>query len=327
MLLSWLAAVLAVAVLGLFALVNVTTLLIILMHLTAFFLLCELAGWIIRLLTKKRISYDIRGGAAILLTAVYLGVGVYMAFHVFETDYEFETEKDLKQDLRIVQIADSHLGVTLDGERFSRQMERIQAVKPDVVVVVGDFVDDDSDAEDMIRACAALGELETTYGVYFVYGNHDDGYFQHRNFTAAQLEEELRKNNVVILEDESVLLDDSFYLVGRRDRSMPGREEAGSLTAPLDNTKYIIMLDHQPNDYDAEAASGADLVLSGHTHGGHIFPGGLIGIWTGANDRAYGTELRGNTRFVVTSGISGWAIPIKTGTYSEFVVIDVHRAA
>ena len=83
------------------------------------------------------------------------------------------------------------------------------------------------------------------------------------------------------------------------------------------------MLDHQPNDYDAEAQSGADLVLSGHTHGGHMWPAGLIGLAMGSNDRVYGTETRGETTFVVTSGISGWAIPFKTGTHSEIVVIDV----
>ncbi|MBQ9188951.1 MAG: metallophosphoesterase, partial [Clostridia bacterium] len=84
-----------------------------------------------------------------------------------------------------------------------------------------------------------------------------------------------------------------------------------------------VMLDHQPNDYAAEAAAGMDLVLSGHTHGGHIFPAGQIGLWIGANDFLYGTTRIGQTDFVVTSGISGWAIPFKTGTFSEYVVIDL----
>ena len=100
---------------------------------------------------------------------------------------------------------------------------------------------------------------------------------------------------------------------------------ASELMRGLDETKYVIMLDHQPNDYAAEAEAGADLVLSGHTHGGHIFPAGLIGLWTGANDRTYGSERRGNTDFYVTSGISGWGIPFKTGCISEFVVIDIVR--
>ena len=83
------------------------------------------------------------------------------------------------------------------------------------------------------------------------------------------------------------------------------------------------MIDHQPNAYDEEADSGADLVLSGHTHGGHIFPGAYLGEWFGMNDRSYGIEKRQNTQFVVTSGISGWGIPFKTGTFSEYVMINI----
>ena len=92
----------------------------------------------------------------------------------------------------------------------------------------------------------------------------------------------------------------------------------------IDPSRYVIMLDHQPNDYTAEAEAGPDLVISGHTHGGHIFPAGLVGQLTGANDRLYGTERRGNTDFLVTSGISGWGIPFKTFAVSEYVVVDIY---
>ena len=96
--------------------------------------------------------------------------------------------------------------------------------------------------------------------------------------------------------------------------------------AEADSSQYTVVLDHQPNAYDEEAQSGADLVLSGHTHGGHIFPAGQIGLAIGANDRVYGYEKRLNTDYIVTSGISGWAIPFKTGTISEYCIIDVSPA-
>ena len=98
-----------------------------------------------------------------------------------------------------------------------------------------------------------------------------------------------------------------------------------SLAQGMDGSLFTVVLDHQPNDYEKEAASGVDLVLSGHTHGGHIFPGGLIGLLIGANDRVYGTEVRDNTTFIVTSGISGWAIPFKTLCHSEIIVVDVRQ--
>ena len=125
-----------------------------------------------------------------------------------------------------------------------------------------------------------------------------------------------------ILEDECVLLDGGFYLIGRRDRSMRARKSMEALTQGLDRSRFAILLDHQPNDC-AQEQGRVDLVLSGHTHGGHIFPAGLVGALTGANDIIYGKEERGSTTFIVTSGISGWAIPFKTGTRSEFAVIDV----
>ena len=323
-LLSWLAACAPVACLGLFALINVSTLAIVLMHLALIWGLCALGAGILGKVRGRKVSYDRRALAAVLLTAVYLGVGWFMAHHVFETHYTFHTGKDLGADrLRIVEIADAHLGITLDGADFARQMERVQAAEPDAVVIVGDFVDDDSAADDMLEACRALGSLHTRYGVYFCFGNHDEGYFNHRNFTAEALCEALEANGVTILEDESVPVGEHVTLIGRKDRSMRGRRAVGELTAGLDPARYTVLLDHQPNDYANEAVPPVDLVLSGHTHGGHIFPAGQIGLLTGANDRRYGTERRGDTDFVVTSGISGWAIPFKTGTWSEYVVIDI----
>ena len=112
-------------------------------------------------------------------------------------------------------------------------------------------------------------------------------------------------------------------IAGRLDRSFRNRKSAPELTEALDKTRFILMLDHQPNDYDAEAASGADLVISGHTHGGHIFPAGQLGLLMGANDRIYGLEQRRDTSFIVTSGVSGWAVPFKTGTFSEYLIVEI----
>lgn len=320
---GFLLSLLPVAAVSLFAFINYFTAMVVALHLFMGFVICDIAAFIVRKSLKKSFNYDIQIYSAILLTAVYLGIGWFMAHHIFVTEYTFYTDKDIGQNLRIVEIADSHLGITLDGKRFADQINRVQGTDPDVVVIAGDFVDDDTKKQDMIEACRALGKLNTTYGVYFVFGNHDEGYYNYRNFTSAELRRELNENGVTVLEDESVLVDNEFYIVGRQDRSVPARAEAVTLTEKLDKSKYIVLLDHQPNDYDNETKAKADLVLSGHTHGGHIFPAGLIGLATGANDKVYGAEVRNGTTFVVTSGISGWAIPFKTGTFSEYTVIDI----
>ena len=321
--LSWLCALACVAALGLFARINVPTMIVVLLHLAAAFMLCAGLAALIKALTGYAVPYDWRGACALLLTAAYLTFGWFAAHNVTETDYAFQTDKPVGRSLRIAMIADAHLGVTLDGESFARELEKIQSAEPDLLVIVGDFVDDDSSRADLLGACEALKHLKTRYGVFYVHGNHDRGYFTSRDFSAGQLKQTLIDSGVTVLEDEIVHIGAGYTLIGRRDRSDSARQEMAALTAGLDASKYWIVLDHQPNDYDAEAAAGADLVLSGHTHGGHMFPAGQLGLWMGANDFNYGATARGKTNFVVTSGISGWAIPFKTGTRSEFVVIDI----
>ncbi|MBQ3830069.1 MAG: metallophosphoesterase [Spirochaetales bacterium] len=323
--LSWLVSLLAVSSLALFLLFNVTTFLIVVLHAALGFLFCDIAFLIYRKVSGKKTGYDLQNWLAIAITVIYLAIGWVTAHNIAITHYSVKTDKDIGGSLRIVGISDSHLGITLDGEAFARQMKRIQDLEPDIVVLIGDFVDDDSSREDMVRACSALGELKTKYGVYYVYGNHDDGYFRYRDFSKMELRRNLTDNGVVILEDQRVPVDGLFYIIGRKDRSYSGRADMERLTNGMDRKLFSIVLDHQPNDYMSEAASGVDLVLSGHTHGGHIFPAGIIGLIIGANDRVYGSEVRENTTFIVTSGISGWAIPFKTLCFSEILVVDVSQ--
>ena len=267
------------------------------------------------------------GAAVIIFTAIYLAIGWYNAHHVAITKYKVKTEKAIAaDDLRIVQITDSHVGTTFDGRGFAEHMKTIQDLHPDIVVITGDYVDDSTTREDMVLSCQALGQLETTYGVYYVYGNHDRGYYSSRDFSAEDMEAELAKNNVKVLKDESVFLGDNIYVVGRKDASMRERLSAQALTEGLDKDAFILMLDHQPTDYDNEAAAGADLVLSGHSHGGQLIPLQFVGqCIIRSNNRTYGIEKRKGTTFIVCSGISDWAIDFKTGCISEIVVVDVKK--
>ena len=322
-LLSWIICIAPLAVL--FLLTGTVNFFVILMHLLVFWIIADITGGIIRKKTKREIKCYFEGAAAIMLTAVYLVFGWYNAHNVSRTLYTVHTDKAIPEgSMRIVGFADSHLGITLDGERFAKEMKRIQNENPDIVVIAGDFVDDSSNRNDMVSACKALGELKTKYGVYFILGNHDDGYFKGgRDFDIDDLRNELIKNKVVILEDEIAEVNNNVVIVGRRDKRDAKRADIKEITKNIDKSKFVIILDHQPNDYENEADAGVDFVFSGHTHGGHIWPTGYIGLITGANDLVYGTKVIDETEFIVTSGISGWAIPFKTGTFSEYVVIDV----
>ncbi|MCR5452237.1 MAG: metallophosphoesterase [Lachnospiraceae bacterium] len=267
------------------------------------------------------------GNAALIFTAIYLLIGVYNNYNVRETHYTVTTEKDLgAEKLRVVQISDSHLGTTFDGNGFAALLKQIQLTDPDIVVITGDYVDDGTKRDDMLLATKALGELKSTYGTYFIFGNHDKGYFNSRDFSSTDLINELEKNGIRVLEDDSILIDNRFYLIGRADKSNPLRKSARDMMSGLDKSKFSLVLDHQPNDYDNEAEANMDLVLSGHTHGGQLFPIGYIGLAIGANDRTYGREIRNGTQFIVNSGISDWELIFKTFTFSEYAVIDIKNA-
>ncbi|MBQ8108040.1 MAG: metallophosphoesterase [Ruminococcus sp.] len=325
--LGWAAAALPFLVCLSFALIDLIAFAVTIIHLVMFRLLAALVRKIACKASGKEITADAFRIGAIIVTVIYMGIGWFCAHHVFLTKYEFTTDKQLPGgSLRIAEIADLHLGITLDGDGFAEECEKMSSSqKPDVVVVTGDFVDDSSKRADMIKACKALGDIDCKYGVYFIYGNHDKGYRDHRDFTYDDLDAELEKNGVTILRDEIAQVE-GFNIIGRKDRSFEddeGRMTAQELMELTDPSRFNIMLDHQPNDYANEAKAGPDMVLSGHTHGGHIFPAQLFMTWGKMNDRVYGTQTRESTTFVVSSGISGWAIPFKTGTISEIVIIDV----
>ncbi len=303
-------------------------------HLLVFWALCDGVGWLIR---RRRGSGEARprrysaGAAALALSALYLGTGWYLAHNVWRATYQVTTPKAV-EDLRVALIADSHLGTTFDGEGFGRWMEKLQADHPDLLVVAGDFVDDDTSLADMRAACRALGEVETRYGVYYVFGNHDKGYYgdAYRGYGAEELTAELEKNGVTVLRDQTVPLGEGYCLVGRLDRSEAqrggSRLSMEELTADLDRSRFTIVADHQPQDFAAQAESGVDLVLSGHTHGGWLFPMTVLDRYIGADDLVYGHEVRGDTHFIVTSGISDWAMRFRTGCRSEYVIVDITQA-
>lgn len=307
--------------------------LIVLLHIALFVLLAKL-------IFKK---FRFAGTVALVLAVVYLAVGYVQANNVWQKDYTVTTDKAVGT-LRVALIADSHVGTTFDGEGLAPYIEEINKQDPDIVVVTGDFVDEDTSRDDMVAACRSLGQATPKFGTYFVFGNHDKGLYSNgeRGYTGDDLVAELEKNGVTVLQDETVLIDGRFYLVGRQDVS-EARDFGGSrasiaeLAGALDRSKYSIVLDHQPRDYDAEAAAGVDLVLSGHTHGGQMFPLMLFMCWFHigddnvyglesshlGDDNVYGFENHDRTDFIVTSGISDWAIQFKTGCRSEYVIVDI----
>lgn len=322
-------AVLSVVIVGiiLWKTLNMTNTIVVAVHVAVFMLLGDLIGLIMRKGFGSGVSPRIVDLCAISACIVYLIIGWILMHGMWETDYSVSTDKNIGQ-LRIAQIADSHIGAGFNGEGFAKRLAKIQETDPDILVITGDFVDDDSMKQDMLDACEALSNFKTKYGVYYCLGNHDMGYYDssHRGYTGDELIAELEKAGVVVLRDEAVLVDDRFYVIGRLDADYgrASRLDTSELIKDLDKDKYMIVLDHQPTDYDGEAAAGVDLVLSGHTHGGQLWPLEYIQPIVSKNNNVRGYERRGSTDFIVTDGISDWAVKFKTGCKSEFNIIDIN---
>lgn len=291
--------------------------------------ICDISAYIIHKITKSSDKTYYAGIIAIILSLCALSVGWYLDHNVWQTEYNLTTAKNIKP-LKIVMFADSHIGTTFASDGFAYHLSSMQKENPDIIIIAGDFVDDDTTKEDMIKSSKTLGEMAAKYGIYFVSGNHDKGYYDpnYRGFSEAELVAELQKNNVKVLRDEIVNFAPDFYLIGRKDYSVEKEEKRTrksmhELTQNLDKNKFIIVADHQPTDYQNQAKAKADLVLSGHTHGGQLFPFNQVGKWIGVNDNIYGLTKINQTDFIVTSGLSDWAIKFKTGTKSEYVVINI----
>lgn len=306
---------------------NVWNAMVMSMHILAFWLMCDGIGHFIKKKSKKEYKCYYAGIFAVLVSTVYLCVAWYFAHHVYDTNYQITAEKELGVDkFRVVAFTDSHVGANFHADKFREYVQRMNDLEPDIVVIVGDYVDDSTSLEDMVETSKALGELKTKYGVYYVFGNHDKGYYgrSHRGYGEKELVENLEKNGVVVLEDELVKLVGNISLLGRQDASVKNRKPMEELAKEYSDEDYIIVLDHQPNDFTNQTTAHADLVISGHTHGGQLMPLNYFSEITGMNDKTYGYEKRENTNFVVSSGISDWEVSFRTGCPAEIVIVDIN---
>ena len=301
---------------------------IIMFHLIAFCSIADFVVWIIDKTRKRPLDHRYADVTAVIACLLYLLNGWYQAHHVWGTHYQLESEK-LDKPLRIIQFADAHIGSTFTGQEFAKHVAKMQSYKPDIVVITGDLIDNGTKLKDLQDFLKNLQKLNTKYGIYFVLGNHDtrsnkESLAEYDNKTMLNM---LKQHGVKVLQDEVKLIDNRFYLIGRRDaydfRRGGRRQNMESLIQELDKNKYQIVLNHQPNDYANEARAKVDLVLSGHTHGGQLFPINNVSLWWGLNDQIYGHEKRDQTDFIVTSGISDWELKFKTGCKSEFTIIDI----
>jgi hypothetical protein len=227
--------------------------------------------------------------------------------------------------LSIAQITDLHVGPTIREREVRRIVEQTNALRPDVVAITGDLVD--GTVPELRAAVAHLGGLAARYGVYFVTGNHE--YYSGADPWLA----ELRRLGIRVLRNERVSIGDagaSIDLAGVDDWSARplvrgGGSRLSSALAGRDPERSLVLLDHQPRaSAVAEAVrAGVELQVSGHTHGGQIFPWSLVvravypylaGLYRHEEGGATGQVF-------VSRGAGYWGPPLRLGSPPEIAKI------
>ena len=274
--------------------------------------------------------------ALVILISVY---GILHVGTIKVTPYEVTVNKKVKDmdSLKIVLLADTHFGYSINCRHAQKMVEKINAQNPDIVCIAGDIFDNDYDAiSDPEGVCNALKSIKSRYGVYACWGNHDLDEPILAGFTFGgkkkdqadpRMEQLLRDANIHLLTDEAELIDDKFYVVGRNDSSRTHklggqRLSPAQLTKDLDLDKPVIFIDHQPKQLQETADAGADLDLCGHTHDGQIFPGNLFIhlFW----ENSFGYLKKDKMHNIVTSGVGVWGPDMRVGTNCEICPITVH---
>ena len=294
------------------------------------------ASWI-----QSRIVFAAVGACCICIVIIISFSGIYHAKHIKVTPYKITVDKSAPDmdSLKIVLLADTHFGYNSGAVHAQEIVDKINEQNPDLVCIAGDIFDNEYDAvREPEKISEILRTIRSKYGVYACWGNHDlnepilAGFtFKHKKEDSKQLKDPrmkrfLQNSNIQLLEDEAVLIDNSFYVVGRKDASLiekieEKRKTPAQLTQKLDKDKTIIVIDHQPKELQDIADAGVDLDLCGHTHDGQTFPGNYTVKFLWENPCGY--LQKGSMHNIVTSGSGVWGPAMRVGTDSEICTINL----
>ena len=287
------------------------------------------------LITSRRFS-SLYGIILCLSLVCGFTTATYGMFHAQEIQvrrYDIAVDKPGK-DMTVVFVADLHLSVNSELSTTVKMVDLINRENPDLVLVGGDIFTSSYEALfDPQYYSSALSNIRSRLGVYGVYGNHDVdepllGGFPmaplSEAFRTPRMEQFMKDSGFTMLSDETVLIDGFLQLIGRVDGEKAGdgtnnRMSAAELLKGIDRAKPVLVLEHEPREYRDLKEAGADVVLSGHTHNGQLFPGNLIVPLF--NENGWGYKVVDGLQTLVTAGIGYYGPPIRVGTDSEISVI------
>lgn len=258
------------------------------------------------------------GGAAAAVAVGTVGAGAYGVLNgpsVRRVQVPLAKLPRAAHGFRIAVVSDVHLGPVLGRAHTQRIVDTVNRTQPDLIAIVGDLVD--GSVPDLGRAAEPLRRLSARHGAYFVTGNHE--YFS----GAQQWIDHVRELGLTPLENARRALP-YFDLAGVNDIQGEREGHGPDFQAALgdrDRARAAVLLAHQPVVIHDAVRHGVDLQLSGHTHGGQLWPGNYLAEL--ANPTVAGLERYGDTQLYVSRGAGAWGPPVRVGAPSDITVVEL----
>jgi predicted MPP superfamily phosphohydrolase len=287
-------------------------------------ILADLAAGIAKLSGAFSKEFAIVCGFVVLgLLVLLLAWGSRNAWSPIVRRYEIQVDKpagNLKQ-LKLAIVSDIHLGNVVGNRHLDRLLPLVNDWQPDVTLLAGDVIDDTVEPFMRRDMSGRLARLHAKYGVFAVLGNHEY-YGGH----IPEYVEKMRRIGIPVLQDETVTVGGAIQIAGRKDKTAEsmdpqGRMPIAELVSSFDDWLPIIVMDHQPTQYDLAAAAGVDILVSGHTHRGQMAPNHWITRRMFELD--WGYLRKKQMHAFVSSGFGTWGPPIRLASRSEIIQVTV----
>ncbi|MET8795190.1 metallophosphoesterase [Nocardia sp. NPDC004568] len=271
-----------------------------------------------RTLSRRLLVSRLAAGATVIAAGAIVGTGTYGVLDgpaVRRVTVPLAKLPAQAHGLRIALVSDLHLGPALGRAFCERVVRTVNDTRPDLIAVVGDLAD--GTVDDLRAETEPLAGLTAPLGAYYVPGNHE--YFADADAWLARAAELGMK----VLLNARVSLP-YFDLAGVDDPRGTAIGRGPDFAAALDGRdtgRACVLLAHQPVVVHESVAHGVDLQLSGHTHGGQLWPGNLIARLP--NPTVAGLELYGATALYVTRGAGAWGPPVRVAAPSDITVLEL----
>jgi len=284
-----------------------------------------LIGWIWKLAGERPEQYTLYAGWIVVAAiAALLLWGSRNAWLPVVRTYPVKVDKRVEglDKLRILAVSDIHLGNVVGKRHLRRLVNLADKLKPDVILLPGDVIDDSIEPFVRNRLSEQLQRLQARFGVYAVLGNHE--------YYGRHIEEyvgRMRDVGIPVLQDEVTdIADGAVVVAGRKDRTAEsmdpdGRMSVEELLSGVDRSKPIILMDHQPQQFAKAAEAGVDLLLCGHTHRGQFAPNHWITKRLFELDWGYAQKEA--MHVAVSSGFGTWGPPIRIASRSEVMLVEM----